>query len=244
MRNGNIIQKVKSAITSETEIKSQNKRLIALFLLAGAIVFGCMYYGLSRWEYWTNPLFFLKQESLRFRFPTFIHCLLGLVICAPLYIRNILPFKSFSVYYTFTAALNITLFAVLAQLIIGPSYTFRHDWISTLLILALALTWLGIRSVAGISWILVFVLAAFNLVKSSQELRHWGLPFLLCSFLAILFQAQRSPKELFETFKLEFKGASESKLSDSIKENVHEAVEKGAAVAKGSVTIAAKTLVK
>lgn len=219
------IQKIKCWITSENEISLQNKMLLALLFLLGAIIFGCMYYGISRKTYWLNPLFFLKKDELLFRFPYLIHGVAGLLLAVPLYIRNILPFKSFSPYYLLTSSMNILFFAVMAQLIIGPSNTIRNDWISTMLIIAIVLTWLGIRSVAGLSWILVFGLATFNLVRSSYEMKHWGLPFLICALLSLLLQTQLSPKEFFKTIEIEFKGFSESKFSYSVKDSIQQAIE-------------------
>ena len=244
MKKEGLILRLKGWVTSETEISSQNRRLLALLLTSLAIVLGCMYYGLTPKEYWLNPRFFLLENKLRFRFPYLTHGVVGLLLCAPLYVRTILPFKSFSPYYCLTVALNIAFFAILAQLVIGPSDTIRHGWTSMILIAALLLTWLGMRSVAGFSWILVFGLATVNLIMGSQELRHWGLPFLVCAFFSLLFQAQLSPRELFQTVKLEFRGISESALSDSIRQSVQQAAETSAKVTKKGVGVAGRILIK
>ena len=240
MSNKNYFRKLLGWITSETEFSDQNKMLLALLCTIAAIVLGCLYYGVSKWEYWLNPRFFLLEDKLRPRIPELMHGLFGLFLLAPLYLRKLLPFKSISPYHCLALALNIVLFAVVAQLVIGPSNSFSHTWTTTFLIAALALTWLGMRSLAGISCIGIFILAGYNMIHASHSLKYFGLLFLICGFFSMIFQTRLSPSALFMFFKTEFKGISEGEYANSIRQNVHDGVDQASNLARKGFDVAVK----
>jgi hypothetical protein len=173
---------------------------------------------------WPIPI---EPSKIDPKYPGFLHAIYGLILCAPLYLREFLPFKSRSPYYYVTLGLNICLFAVIAQLILGPKYTFTYNLANTMVISALVLTWLGMRSVAGFAWIVVSAVSAYALLKTDADLKNFGLLFVICAFFSLIFQSDLTPKEMFSTFKEEFKGVSQSQRLESVKESMKDAVETG-----------------
>lgn len=215
-------------ITSEKEISSRNRRLLALLFTIAAIVFGCIRYTRGGWGdfyqfmVWPVPVL---PNKLDFFSPGFLHAFLGLLLCAPLYIREFLPFKSRSPYYYLTLGLNIWFFAVIAQLVLGEKASFEYNLSNTLIIAALVLTWLGIRTVAGFAWIIVFGIVAYNLLDADMKMKDFGIWFLICGFFSLIFQSDLTPKEMFKTFKEEFRGISQSPKTDIVKQNINDAID-------------------
>lgn len=217
-------------ITSENEISSRNRRLLSLFFTFAAIVLGYLRYNRGSWEDFLQEMIWptaVAPEELAFQRPGFIHALLGLLLCVPLYVRNILPFKLRSPYYYFTLGLNVCFFAVIAQLVFGLQFSFSYNLTNTIIIAALLLTWLGIRSVAGFAWIFIFGVAAYNLLNADARMSDFGIWFLLCGFFSLLFQSDLTPREMFGTFKEEFRGISRSPRLDSVRRSMNHAVRTG-----------------
>jgi hypothetical protein len=208
------------SVTSEKEISDKYRKFMSLLLSGFAIIFGSLYYEWPFRVFWFNPLFFLSGKSTSFHLPSFIHGLCGLLMCFPLYCRDIIPFRSFSPYYCLSLIFNILLTAVLAQFILGPSVGVTFNILSSLLILGIVVLWLGMRSIAGLAWLLIACLATFRILDANLGLRHWGLLFMLCSFLSIFFQAHLFPKDLFQTIKYEFRGIKDSDALGSIKSSI------------------------
>jgi hypothetical protein len=245
MRIGESSSKAIRFITREEEISEQNRKLLILLVTVAAAIFGCLYYQSEVGYFWKLVLgssladFLLpsssKKEVLNFKHPDLVHCLAGLVLLAPMYIRKILPWKGISPFNLLMIVLNMFWFAALAQIVLGSSETLSHTWTQTFLIAAILLTWLGIRSVAGLSWILAFGFAAYCLISASNSMKHFGLLFLVSSVLSMLLQSRLSPKEFFEDLAYEFRGISEGEYSGIVRENVHAGVEAASrAIEKGS----------
>lgn len=217
-------------ITSENEISSHNRRLLSLCFTIAAIVLGYLRYNRGSWEDLFQIMIWpisIEPKDLAFQTPGFVHALLGLLLCAPLYIRNILPFNLRSPYHYLTLGLNVWFFAVIAQLVLGLQFSFSHNLTNTIIIAALLLTWLGIRSVAGFAWIFIFGVAAYNLLKADARLSDFGIWFLLCGFFSLLFQSDLTPREMFGTFKEEFRGISRSPRLDSLRRSMKPAARTG-----------------
>lgn len=217
-------------VTSEKEISAHYRRFSALIFTILAIILGCYRYTRgSLGEIWQIIIYPIPvgPSHLTFQQPGFIHALFGLLLCAPLYMRNFLPFNSRSPYYYLTLCLNIFFFATIAQLVTGAKLTFTYNLTNTIIIAALVLTWLGIRSVAGFAWIIVFGVVAYNLVNADAQMKDLGIWFLICAFFSLIFQSDLTPGDMFRTFKEEFRDLNKSQKIDVVKESVNDAIKTG-----------------
>lgn len=208
-------------ITSETEIPFHHRKFFAIILSLCAIVFGCLYLRWNPVTYWFHPLFFLKPKTTHFLVPGALHAVCGIIMCAPLYCREIIHGKSLSRYFFITFILNIALLTVLAQFILGPADSVRFNVTSYILILAIVILWVGMRSIAGLAWATVFGLGVYSILISNNEMGHWGLLFVFCSFLSLFLEANLLPNDFAHLIWTEFRGIIESKQSDSIKASIH-----------------------
>lgn len=237
--------KIVQAITSEKELGMDARKILALLTTLAAIVFGCLWYIRSPsqefWQLMVWPIPIVPHK-LSVQTPGIPQGLLGMLICAPLYARNLLPFRTKSPYFYITLVLNLVLFAVLAQLVLGRRFSLAYNFTNMILIVCLVVTWLGIRSMAGLAWIIFFFLASYNLLNADMQLK-FGLPFLISGFLSILFQSELSPAELFKSFKDEFRGGKGERL-DFVKESMRGSIEGTGRMIKSGAVGVGKVLIK
>lgn len=218
--------KVADAIISEKEISHSWKKWFGLLCSILAIVFGCLWYVPTGWDKfftimnwpWGGP-----SGHLNFVFPGFLNSLWGLCLCFPLYLRGFIPSKGLSFFFYLSFTLNFLLLSVIAQLLFGANDTFVHNTMSTAFLAGLALSWIGMRSIAGFGWLIVFILAIINLISADNHLKNFGFFFILFTFSSLLFQSEFSPKNLFGNILSDFRGLKDSKL-DFVKESMQEAI--------------------
>ena len=181
-----------NGVISEKEFSPKWKKALGIIFTILAIGFGSFWYVKSgtgtffkimNWPWggeWAESTF---SSTLTFQFPPgFINSLWGLCLCFPIYLRNFIPFKVLSPYTYISFALNWLLFSVIAQLIFGASGSFIHNTLNTVFIGSIVISWLGIRSVAGFGWQIVFLLAVINLFSADYHLKHFGFLFLFSAF--------------------------------------------------------------
>jgi hypothetical protein len=58
---------------------------------------------------------------------------------------------------------------------------------SVVLGLGVLLSWLGIKAIAGIVWVILFILAAIQIITLSGAMGIWGMVYVLAAFLGIIF---------------------------------------------------------
>ena len=98
----------------------------------------------------------------------------------------------------------VCVFASIANIALDGKSTIA----SQLVVAAIALSWLGMRSVAGLAWVLVFVAAAYNLVTVSQAMGFAGLIFVISAFLGLVFHADIAPDRLIREMLDEYSAKS------------------------------------
>jgi hypothetical protein len=208
-----LLSKASEIIVGDQELTQNKQRLISLILMM--IATGLAWIPLKRTAI---LLFFVPITTTTKGFaPDFITAMIALVIVLPLYFRNILKWKKTSVYSILSFAVNLTLIATFCKIILGEGFIFSVYTIS--LGLALILTWLGIRPVAGIAWIAVFVIGIIALQVRNYVMGIYGYLFILLGFLGLILHMEFQPGEFYEEFRRDFRGTTA--LTDEIRKNVN-----------------------
>ena len=182
-----------------------------------------------------------EYEQLKFQFPQLLNGCWGFALLIPLYLRNFIQFRKLSIYHCISFGLNWWLFAVIAQLIFGRAGSWEYNTINTLFIGTLFLTWIGMRSVAGFGWLVVFILAIVNLLNADYSLRYFGFFFLVCAFSSLMFQTNLSPGDLFRNFVTEFRGMGQGRI-EYVRASMENSARKTGETVKFGTRIAKKAI--
>jgi len=236
-RRGAILRKIMKIcfgnLINEDELCRKKKQILGLVCCLLALICGCIWYlpghekvgkivFILSWPFIKNVPFPARTE---FVFPGLMNGLWGLFFTTPIYLRRFIPFRNLSIYSCLSFSLNWLLFAVLAQLILGKSGVPSNSIMHILLMAGMLLSWLGMRSVAGFSWIGVVILGVFNLIRADIHLQWWGFFFLLFAVFSLLFQTEVSPLDFLSGFIEDFKGKSHSQAAEVIKDSISAAKE-------------------
>jgi hypothetical protein len=191
------VRRLLALLVGDHDLSREHRRLGSLVCLGAALAIASMSFVLPGW--WEDVI-------VTFR-PTLASGLIALGLVAPLYLRGILRWER-SVYGVLILVLNLAVTAALARVILGEQAgPFAFDApMAVALWAAIALGWLGMRPVAGVAWIAVFVLGTVNLLQASDAMGVWGFVFVAASFLGVLLQSEQDPGALVEELKLEFSG--------------------------------------
>ena len=114
--------------------------------------------------------------------------------------------------------LLLSVFASLANIALHEKGSFTVQ----LVIAAVALSWLGMRSIAGLGWVLVFIAAAYNLMTVSEAMGFLGFIFITSAFLGLVFHADLAPEKLISEMLNEYR-INTAPIADSISRDVHAA---------------------
>jgi len=137
---------------------------------------------------------------------------------------------------TVLSLLTILFCASFLNMFIGEAQ-FKFLWfditISGNVILAIAFlfSWLGISSVAGFVWIVLFIWAVTRIIKIDNAMGIWGLMYILSAFLGIVFQLKQQSEDFLRSIGREIKGIGAQshrkvfkdigKSSDFVKDKIH-----------------------
>lgn len=189
-----MFDKIRSAIADDNEMPKEWQRLGSLIFLLFAVIITFPEYTRER-QWW-----FDSKSDIR---PTFISAAIAICLVSPLYLREILKWNK-SVYGLVSSFLITWVFAsfVSASLIQLKGILGTVNFY--LILMAISLSWLGIRGVAGVSWIVVFILAIYNIRKVSLDMDIWGFLFVVFSFLGLCLHSGVNPGELFKGLKEEY----------------------------------------
>lgn len=194
----NFFSKIEGIVTSDGSVTPQRRRLLGVLFLVLAIICGSLYI--------VKPYWGLGDTEVKIVAPNIIHCFAGIMLCAPLYVRNFIVFERITPYRMICFFLNIYTFSLIMVFVLGQNYSISNKFTTIFLFGAILLSWLGIRSIAGFVWILFFVFGILNSLVSAAQLGFFGTLFLLFGMASIFFQANATPKLLFAFFKEEFRG--------------------------------------
>ena len=165
------------------------KRVLSVVLLLIALII--------LWVERRYKVFFFFTEHVRFT-PTLISGLCALALILPLYMRGIFSWSSehgkVSVIDIISFALILTVTASLVQMVLGNNLKLTFQvW---LLVIGICLSWLGMRPLAGLSWLLLLASMVSSILKANKVLEFDGYLLVLCTSLGLLSNTRIPFKDL------------------------------------------------
>lgn len=201
-----LIEKIVNTLTDDASFSQKTKKFLSIVFLL--ISFGLSFITYSGRYWWSNDI------DIK---PNIISAFIALAMLLPLYVREILVWRK-SIYKLIVFILLISVFASLANIALQN----RSSLTIQLLTAAVALSWLGIRSIAGLGWVLVFIAAAYSLVTVSEAMGFLGFIFIASAFLGLVFHADLAPEKLVSEMLNEYRVSTKS-ISDIVSGDVRAA---------------------
>ena len=199
-----MFEKLTSFLVDDSELDSVTLRLLSLIFLFLSGIMSFFRYTHHGW---------LGDSYLTFR-PDFVSSILAILLTSPLYMRGILKWNKSA--YTITSFILIMLvFSSFIQLAMGGNGT--SSIITALLATSVVLSWLGIREIAGVSWILVIAAALISTIFNNLTLGFFGFIYIVSGCLGLILHSGLNPGQLLQGIKNEYSlnsGDAPSKLSE------------------------------
>ena len=190
-----MLEKIRAAITDDNEISKEWQRLASLALLLFAFVLALLPYERSRaWDV------FRTDVSIT---PSFISSFIALALIAPLYLRGLLKWNR-SPFTTISFVLILGVFASFVELSVLGGKNFVGTLNFYMVMTALVLSWVGLRGIAGVAWIIVLLAGIYNIQVTSTALGFAGYLYICSAFLGLCFHAGVNPGELAASLKDEY----------------------------------------
>jgi len=204
--------KTLETLTNEKEFSSEVKKgLSALFLFISSVLSFQSIAG-------TKLLIFPKEIYIS---PDLLSATLALALILPLYGRGVLKWSP-SIYGILMFTLLLAVFSSITKL----AYAGGGDLPIYLITIAVALSWLGVRAIAGVIWVVVFISAVYSATKISAGMGITGFIFIVTSFLGLLLHTRLSPSGIISEITEEYSGFAK---------NTQEVIRKDIKIAKSSV---------
>jgi len=212
------------------EIKS-NKQSLFLFLSC-VFMFIPVLLSLGNYE---RQRFFVFHEDIIIR-PNLITTMVAVFMYSSLLVRGIVNIDlktektPILVMEIVLLSLNVLFIASFLSIFVKEK-TFLGVSSQGFLIFGIALSWLGVKSIAGYVWVLLFLLSLGNVSKINEAMDFLGAIYVLSAFISIAFQFIPNNKfsELAQAFKSDFKVAK-----NEIQEDLSEAKETTEKIIKAS----------
>jgi|TARA_B100000929_G_scaffold224822_1_gene181169 flagellar biosynthesis protein FliQ len=202
-----VLEKIQTAIADDNELNSATLRVLSLVFL---LISGCMSfftYTKDTWLPWNNELSFA---------PGLIATIIALLLVAPLYLRGILKWNK-SIYSIISFILILLVFASFTAFAMGGDD--KKEIIQALLIVSVILSWLGVKGVAGISWILALSAAVLSAIWNSSTMGFYGFIYIGSGFMGLILHSGLNPGELMGELKTEYSSTS-IKATNLIKDDI------------------------
>lgn len=215
-----MLGKLLDDIAEDNELQSGTLRLLSLLFLLIAAVLSLLEYTkpMTGWTWnwvpssiWPWPRE-AKVQHVNFR-PDFINGLIALALVAPLYMRGLLKWKP-SVYSIISFSLILLVFASFVTMALGGGGT-NNGFIRGSLLTAVVLSWLGIRSVAGISWLLALGTGIYSVNTNSIAMGLPGFVYVASATLGLLLHSGLNPGDLVQGLMVEYWPASRRAIEAS-----------------------------
>jgi hypothetical protein len=187
-------------------------RLVSICLLIAALGFAWMPHRQSYLMFWQTWISFT---------PDFMSGALALAIIAPLYARRIIPYPYHSLNNALFFIVNLALMATFIQITLGKGTTLGTLPSLTVIICAIALSWLGMRAAASLAWLVLLVFSVFSAIISNDVWGVQGFGFVAAGFSGILLQTPLNPAGLFAEILNEYGGGSPAPPVQNIENRSH-----------------------
>ena len=189
--------KFRKAVSDDNQLARESLRFLSLIFLAIAAVMSLFEYTHEGWL-WDSKLSFA---------PGFLSTIFGILLVAPLYLRKILKWHH-SVYTIISFVLILMVFSSFIQLAIGGE-GMDSNIIMGLLTGSFVLSWLGMRAIANISWMLVLAAAVLAALESNLAMGFAGFVYICSGSLGLILHSGLNPGELVQAIKTEYAGVLE-----------------------------------
>jgi len=194
-----MFEKIRAAITDDNEISKEWQRFASLALLMFAFFLALMPYERSR--AWGA---FHTDVSIT---PGFISTCIALALIAPLYLRGLLKWNK-SPFTTISFVLILGVFGSFVEMAVLGGKTFEGKLSFYIVMIAVVLSWVGLRGIAGVAWIIVVFAGIYNLNTTSTALGIAGYMYVCAAFLGLCFHSGVNPGELVSSLKEEYSPAA------------------------------------
>ncbi len=196
-------------LLGDQEISGTSRRALSLALLAfaGAIALFGQFEG--RTWYFTTKTYTIA--------PTLLSGAIGFALLVPLYLRQILKFR-FSIFGLVSFAVLALIFSSFVEIAVGSGL--GQTLKTYLVLIAVLLSWLGMRGVAAMAWLLVIFAVFLSLQSTSNAMGLWGWSFLASSVIGLLLNANMGPAELIRSFRREYIEGHYESLDDVHKKTI------------------------
>lgn len=190
-----MLEKLKSFVTNDNEIDASWLRLLSLVFLGVAGAMSFFEYTHIGWL-WDTTLTFV---------PRLISTIIAVAFLAPLYLRKILVWNK-SIYSILSFILILLVFASFIELATGGNQ--KNTIVLGLLAVSAVLSWLGIREVAGIAWLLTLGAAIYAALENNLAMGFYGFIYIGSGFLGLILHTGLNPGELVNGLKKEYSSAA------------------------------------
>ncbi len=219
--------KASDHITKDKKLNDKNQRVLSLLFLSLAA-------ALSFFEFtrFVEGSWFTSDHVEKVYFaPTFISAIIAIALSTPLYLRNILKWNT-SIYSIVSLMLIMLVFASFVQLtLLGGN---DNIVMQASLIVAILLSWLGMREVSGITWIIVLGAGIYIVVSNNITMGFYGYLYIIFGFLGLILHSKLSPGELVKGLKGEYAEGT-SKVIDTVKGDIQTTSSRIGSLAKGGI---------
>lgn len=147
----------------------------------------------------------MRIEKFRFR-PGFKEGVLAIALVTPLYVRGLLKWNA-SIYSILSFILILLVIAAFVTLALGGSSP-NDIAVPAALTSAVALSWLGMRSVAGASWLIALGTAVYAVQSNSFRLDIYGFAFIAAASLGLILHSGLNPGQFFHGVAIEYSPAA------------------------------------
>jgi hypothetical protein len=192
-----MFEKIRAAITDDNEVSKEWQRFASLALLLFAFMLALFPYELTGWRVWLPG-----KDEVDFR-PTFESGAIALALIAPLYLRGLLNWNK-SPFTTISFVLILGVFASFVEMTLLGGKTNSGSANLYILMIALALSWVGMRGIAGIAWVIVLLLGIYNVHAGSVAFGFFGFLYICSATLGLCFHSGVNPGELLSSLKEEY----------------------------------------
>jgi flagellar biosynthesis protein FliQ len=190
---------------SQSELSADWQRFLSLILLLCSLLLSFIEYERKGF------IALLTLNSTLTFYPQLISTIIALSLVCPLYLRGIIPWNR-SIYTLLGSALIVLVIASFVELSTGGN---GSELLYYLIILSVVLSWVGVRGVAGISWIITIGVSSFQIIENNNNLGFLGAVYILAGFFGVSLFTGLNPGELMERFKAEYSRGVKSAISQA-----------------------------
>ena len=250
--------KVKKAVTAENRVMGYRlSDLLGIIIMIIPFIISISFEQINP----ARSLLWIKigKETITSIRPDLISTLCSVVFYASLIVRYEGIFKSNNLFEAFIstirAFLNCWVFAALVKVVLQNDtkvtegsftlFALLRNPETTMLVFAILLSWLGMKSIAGFSWILFIVAAMKNLLVVNSAMGMLGAVFVLTITISLFLQIRDYSN--IRDFMRDFRGGT-SKYRETVRQDINAAkddtvvlVENTVAAVTGSVNPVAQS---